>query len=98
MKQLHCLTLCRPKDQGSESRSYDCVHEDDFDFAEYDYAMVSFFMREGWKLFTIWFENLKMVAYGTDNDDADCEIDDFDDHDDDLDDFIDDAERNDRDY
>ena len=40
LKQLHCLTLCRPKDQGSESRSYDCIHEEDFDFAEYDYAMV----------------------------------------------------------
>ena len=39
-----------------------------------------------------------MVEYGTDNDDADCELDDFDDHDDDLDDFIDDAERNERDY
>ena len=32
---------------------------------------------------------VKMVEYGTDNDDADCgDIDDFDDHDDDLDDFI----------
>lgn len=40
LKNLNCLTLCRPKDQGSESRSYDCIHEEDFDFAEYDYAMV----------------------------------------------------------